>query len=312
MANTKFMTIKKGFLFACLIALIGSFGNALQGTFIKYYTSNLHIGLYEVILIRCIASIIILLPFSIKYLISFVKSKHITKNLLVILLLAILYSADIILYNTGLQTTPVNTGALIMLLVPLWMCFFGKIILKEKDFNKITALSLLACITAVVYATIGDFRLGNTGIGIIFIFANSIILPIGVILQKKFLDFRPIVFALFTNAIILGIIVFLLSGFNTKILSLTFNPFCKEFNINYIKCAVLIAIFDIMESGGVYLSCKFSNVASLQPIRFTRIIFAIIISGIVLGEIITEKQAISTIIILIANAISIIYSHHIA
>lgn len=303
------MTIKKGFLFACFIALIGSFGNALQGTFIKYYTANLHISLYDVLLIRCIASIVILLPFSVKHIISFVKSKYIAKNSLIILLLAILYSADIVLYNTGLQTTPINTGALIMLLVPLWMCFFGKIILKEKDFNKITALSLLACITAVVYATIGDFRLGNTGIGIIFIFANSIILPIGVILQKKFLDFRPIVFALFTNAIILGIVVFLLSGFDTKILLSTFNPFYKDFNLNFLKCAIFIAIFDIMESGGVYLSCKFANIASLQPIRFTRIIFAVIVSGVALGEKITIRQLISIIIILIANLISIIYSH---
>lgn len=303
------MTIKKGFLFACLIALIGSFGNALQGTFIKYYTTNLNIGLYDVILIRCIASIIILLPFSIKHIIVFVKSKYIAKNSLIILLLAILYSADIVLYNTGLKTTPVNTGALIMLLVPLWMCFFGKIILHENDFNKITALSLLACIFAVAYATIGDLKFGNAGVGVMLIFANSIILPIGVILQKKFADFRPIAFALFTNSIVLGLVVFFLSGCHTNILFSTFNPFDKSFNLEFLICAVLIAMFDIMESGGVYLSCKLANVSSLQPIRFTRIIFAIIISGIVLGEIITEKQAISTIIILIANAISIVYSH---
>ena len=309
MANTRFMTIKKGFLFACFIALIGSFGNALQGTFIKYYTANLHIGLYDVILIRCIASIIILLPFSFKQMVSFIKSKNLIKNVLIILLLAILYSADIILYNTGLKTTPVNTGTLIMLLVPLWMCFFGKIILHENDFNKITAFSLLACIFAVVYTTIGDLKFGNTGVGVIFIFANSIVLPIGVILQKKFADFRPIAFALFTNSIVLGLVVFFLSGCHTNILLSTFNPFDKSFNLEFLICAVLIAIFDIMESGGVYLSCKLANVSSLQPIRFTRIIFAIIVSGIVLGEIITAKQAISTIIILMANTVSIVFSH---
>lgn len=303
------MTIKKGFLFACFIALIGSLGNSLQSTFIKYYTNNLHIGLYEIIFIRCCASILILLPFSFKQMASFIKSKNLIKNVLIILLLAILYSADIILYNTGLKTTPVNTGALIMLLVPLWMCFFGKIILHEDDFNKITAISLLACIFAVVYTTIGDLKFGNTGVGAMFIFANSIILPIGVILQKKFADFRPIAFALLTNSVVLGIIVFFLSGFNANILSSTFNPFCKEFNVDYFKCAIFIAIFDIMESGGVYLSCKLANVASLQPIRFTRIIFAIMFSSIILAETITISQVISTIIILIANTVSIVFSH---
>ena len=142
-----------------------------------------------------------------------------------------------------------------------------------------------------------------------FIFANSIILPIGVILQKKFADFRPIAFALLTNSVVLGIIVFFLSGFNANILSSTFNPFCKEFNVDYFKCAIFIAIFDIMESGGVYLSCKLANVASLQPIRFTRIIFAIMFSSIILAETITISQVISTIIILIANTVSIVFSH---
>ena len=77
-----------------------------------------------------------------------------------------------------------------------------------------------------------------------------------------------------------------------------------------LKGAFLIAIFDVMESGGVYLSCKMAVVASLQPIRFTRIVFAVIASGLVLGETITKHQSISIAIILVANAVSIWYSRH--
>ena len=140
------MILQEKFLLACLIALIGSLGNALQGTFFKYYTNSLNIGLYETMSLRCFASFLLFFPFVIKYIFSFFKCQNRIKRASIVLFLAVLYSADLLLYNTGLKTTPVNTGALIMLLVPLWMCFFGKVILHETGFNKMTAMSLLACI----------------------------------------------------------------------------------------------------------------------------------------------------------------------
>ena len=285
--NIKRIIKKEQFLIACFIALIGSFGNVLHGTFLKYYSTTLNINLYELIVLNCIIEVIMLLPFCIKYL------THFTNGLSIVILLSILYSADILLYNTGLKTTPVNTGVLIMLLVPLWMCLFGKVILKEKGFHLINMIALICCFFAVILTIYGDFKFNGLSFGVLLIFLNSIVLPLGVILQKKFGDRRPIIYALFTNAIALGIVSFCMSGFSINSL--------QKINIALIKAGIWIAIFDIMECGGVYLSCKFANVALLQPIRFTRIIFAVFVSQIVLGENITIYQFFGALIIFVAN-----------
>lgn len=285
---------KETFLIACFIALIGSLGNVLHGTFLKYYSTTLNVNLYELIVINCIIEAILLTPFCLPYL------KHIKKGFYIVILLALLYSTDILLYNTGLKTTSVNTGVLIMLLVPLWMCLFGKIILKEKGFHLINIITLIICLVAVIITIYGDFKFSGFSVGVFFIFLNSIVLPLGVILQKKFGDTRPITYALFTNAIALGIVSFCMSGFSTTAL--------KTINIELIKAGFFIAIFDIMECGGVYLSCKMANVALLQPIRFTRIIFAVLVSQFVLGETITLYQFVGALIIFIANFVAIISS----
>ena len=288
---------KETFLIACFIALIGSLGNVLHGTFLKYYSTTLNINLYELIYFNCIIEVLILFPFCIKYL------KHLKNGLPVVILLSILYSADILLYNTGLKTTPVNTGVLIMLLVPLWMCVFGKVILKEKGFHLINIIALICCFFAVLLTIYGDFKFSGFSIGVFLIFLNSIVLPLGVILQKEFGDKRPIAYALFTNAIALGIVSFCMSGCKTNAL--------QNINFDLIKAGIWIVIFDIMECGGVYLSCKLTNVALLQPMRFTRIIFAVLVSQIVLGETITIYQIISAIVILFANLTSILFARKI-
>lgn len=285
---------KEKFLLACFIALIGSLGNVLHGACLKYYSTKLHLSLYELITISCIVEIILLFPFCIKCL------KHFAKGLKIVILLAILYSSDILLYNTGLKSVSVNTGTLIMLLVPLWMCLFGKVILHEKDFNMVNGIALCACICAVIFTIYGDIKFDGFSFGIVLIFLNSIILPIGVILQKKFSDKRPIIYALFTNAIVLCLISFCLSGFNTSAF--------KNINLNILIGGIVVAITDLLECGGVYLSCKLYNVSSLQPIRFTRIIFAVIISNILLNEHTTKYQIFGIVIILLANFISILYT----
>lgn len=287
------------FLLACFVCLIGSLGNVLQSVFIKYYRNKLNIELYQLITLKCIVSALCLLPFSLKY---FLDLKKFKKDIIVVLILALLYSSDILLYNTGLKTVPVNTGTLIMLLVPLWMCFFGKIILHENSFNIVNIVALLSCIGAVVLTVYGDISFNNFGffnVGVLLIFANSIILPLGVILQKKFSNSRPIIYALFTNAIVLGIVSFMLSNFSIPAV-----------NIERLKGAFLITIFDIMETAGVYISCQMANVALLQPIRFTRIIFAVLVSNFVLLETMTSYQYIGATIILVANFISITYSRY--
>ncbi len=117
--------------------MFNSIGNVSQGVFIKYYQHKLDIGLYELMTLRCFVEIVLLFPFCLKYL------RHFTKNLHIVLFVVILYSGDMLLFHRGLKTVAVNTGSLILLLVPIWIIVLGRIILKEKKFNIVNAFFLL-------------------------------------------------------------------------------------------------------------------------------------------------------------------------
>ena len=282
---------QKGFLLASIIYFFNSVGNVAQGVFIKYYQHRLDIELYELMTQARIIEILLLLPFCLKYL------RHFTKNLGIVLLLAGLYAVDMLLFHRGLASVAINTGVLIMLLVPLWIVVFGRVLLGEKKFNIINAIALLACLVGVFITIFNELKFTGFNSGYLFLFADSIAIPLGLILQKKYAEFRPVVYAIFTNAVVLSIFGFCLSGFKFA-----------EFTSSNLQGAFVVALFDIMEVACVYIAYQMTEASLLQPIRFTRILISVILGYVVLKEQPTQYQMVGAFIILIANAVSIIYS----
>ncbi len=290
--------IKKSFTLAFIIYIFNSVANVLQGVLIKYNQASLSMDLYETIFLKSLVSAIIMLPFSFKYL------KKI-KNLHIVLLLSLLYSGDLLLCNTGFKTVPINTGTLILLLIPLWIVVFSRIILKEKSFNIVNAIALLVCLFAV-YLTIKDeisFTDFNTGY--LYLFAASMVIPLGLILQKKFTDTRPVVYALFTNSVVLGTISLFIYTTNSN-LSAT-NIFNNLTQQKLIAC-LFVAICDLIEFSSVYVAYQITEPALLQPVRFTRILFSIVLSYLFLLETPNKYQIISAILIIFSNMFSFVYS----
>ena len=282
---------QKGFLLASIIYFFNSVGNVAQGVFIKYYQHRLDIELYELMTQARIIEILLLLPFCLKYL------RHFTKNLGIVLLLAGLYAVDMLLFHRGLASVAINTGVLIMLLVPLWIVVFGRVLLGEKKFNIINAIALLSCLVGVFITIFNEVKFTGFNSGYLFLFADSIAIPLGLILQKKYAEFRPVVYAIFTNAVVLSIFGFCLSGFKFA-----------EFTSSNLQGALVVALFDIMEVACVYIAYQMTEASLLQPIRFTRILISVILGYVVLKEQPTQYQMVGAVIILIANAVSIIYS----
>lgn len=298
---------KKGFLLASTIYLFNSIGNVMQDILIKYYQGVLSLGLYEIITIKCIVACIIMLPFSIKYI------RHWKKDIHVVFILALLYSLDLLLCNTGLKTVPVNTGILILLLIPLWIIVLSRILLNEKSFNWVNAIALIVCLVGVFIPIRKEISFGGFNVGYIYLFLASIIIPLGLLLQKKFTDCRPIPYALFTNALVLGLISFVLSSFNISFnnnsLSFSVNVlWLKDVNLTAIIAGIAIAVCDLVEFSAVYFAYAITEAALLQPIRFTRILFSMLFSWLILAEQPTHTQIVGAVLIIISNLISIIYS----
>ena len=285
------MLVKKGFLLAAIIYLFNSLGNVAQGILIKHYQQTLSVGVYEMIAIKCLVACLIMLPFAWKYL------KHFHKNLKIVLMLSVLYSLDLLCCNTGFKTVPINTGTLILLLIPLWIVVLGRVILNEKSFNKVNAVALLVCLFAVFIPIRSEISFSGFNTGYIFLFAASIIIPLGLILQKRFSDCRPVPYALFTNAFVLGIISLSLCKFELPAL-----------NSEVMTAGLLVALCDLVEFAGVYIAYQMAEAALLQPIRFTRILISMVLSYIILSERPTSAQVIGAVMIIAANAFSIWYS----
>ena len=79
-------------------------------------------------------------------------------------------------------------------------------------------------------------------------------------------------------------------------------------SIDHVIGGLLIAICDLAEFAAVYIAYQMTEPALLQPIRFTRIIFSMILSYTLLHEQPSKYQIIGAILIIVANIFSIIYS----
>ena len=295
MKNLKFLSskisIRKSFIIAVIIYFFNSVGNVSQGVLIKHYQHTLNMNLYQFMTLRCFIEIIILFPFCLKYI------KHFTKNLHIVLFVSCLYAFDMLLFHRGLKTVSVNTGSLILLLVPVWIVVLSRIILKEKKFNFINAIFLFICLCGVFFTIYSEINFYGFNSGYLFLLADAFIIPLGLIMQKKYNDCRPVIYAIWTNAVALGIIGFFMSDCNMP-----------TFSLENIKGALVVSICDIIEVACVYIAYQMTEPALLQPVRFTRIFISMVLSFFILKEPVVLYQVIGAIIILLANIGSIIYS----
>ena len=282
---------RSSFILACIIYLFNSIGNVSQGIFIKYFQQTNGINMYHLITLKCIVISIVLLPFILKNLKCFLNKLHI------VILLATLYASDMIFYNNGLKGISANTATIILLMVPLWIIVFGRFILKEHKFNKVNAVCIFICLLAIFSTLFGEIKIEGFNNGYIYVFIDSLIIPLSLILQKKFNDCRPVLYAIWTNAIVLGVISFLMSGLTLP-----------EFNKENVFSGFVVAFFDIMECGAVYIAYQMTEVALLQPIRFTRLPIAMVMSLFLLNEKPTYIQVSAGLVIISMNLFSMWYS----
>ena len=166
---------KASFVFASIIYLFNSLANVSQGILIKYYQGHLSIGVYEMIAIKCFVAVILIFPFAFKYIRNWRKDLHI------VILLSLLYCGDLLCCNIGFKTVPINTGTLILLLIPLWIVVLGRFILNEKSFNIVNAIALLVCFVGVFLPIKSEIGFNGFNVGYIFLFMASIIIPLGLI-----------------------------------------------------------------------------------------------------------------------------------
>jgi drug/metabolite transporter (DMT)-like permease len=136
-------------------------------------------------------------------------------------------------------------------------------------------------------------------IGYIILLADVLFHSSAMIFKKKLMYTQSSLLTVYINLIILLPISFILSGFDYKFL----------FDMNILKIGLFISLIYITEFCMTHLAYKMSDASTLQPVRFFKIIYAVIISYLLLNERPTIEQVIGSCLIICANILLIRFDY---
>lgn len=128
-----------------------------SSAFIAAKTALSGMGPVTLALVRTSIAFVVLLPFALKR--GFKFKSLFTKTALICGLTG--YGGNLFFLNIGLQTCSTNISAIIHGLFPVFMVFFGRLMLEEKV-TPGKVLGIVFSVIGVIIASIGDFR-GNSG-----------------------------------------------------------------------------------------------------------------------------------------------------
>jgi drug/metabolite transporter (DMT)-like permease len=278
------------FLYISAIAL-----HILQTVFIKKVALGKKFTVYDLIFIRTIFSLFILTLF-IKP--SNLKNKFFIKDftsyLPLNLQIATFSAIASFGWHLGSNLVPVNNAATISFLTPIITAALSSFFLKEYVPSK-TYIITIICFFIILIAYRPNPKIDNL-YGYIILFIDITAYAIATILRKKALNKRQSVFSLaYFNLCVMGLVSFLLS--------LTH----KSFELTEIKSNIgqlfLISILYLSEFYLMIKSYSICKVSYLQPAKFTRIVFSVILSYFILQETPSYMQIFAASVVIAINLI---------
>lgn len=268
------MLLKNGYL----IYLIGSFVNILTIVCVKFFWNNSSLSINQLVILKTFFIVILLTPSNIK---NFLKVRK--KDILLLVIISILATLDTYLWYLGFLKVPVNNAMILLSLGPIITSMVAFLILKERISGYLITSGILGFFSVLlVYTAVSD----KLNIGYLYLLFDLIIYAFIAIIIKKlfhyssnFLVYIRMISILVFSLINIGDITYYVGGAlkcNVDVLSLLFT-FC-------------ISIASLIEKICFTRAYILTDVSKIQPFRFINIIFACILSFLILGEKITTSQ----------------------
>ena len=273
-----------GILFYC----IGMFLTTGINIKIKKTMQDYKLPSWEVVFIREIFVLIILFPFMVKYKFKFFQKKALGLNFF----RNGMYFASTILFYQVMLKLPVNTCISIEFMVPIVASVLAIFFLKEKG-TKTTWIALLICILGALIVKQPHFD--NKGE-----FYAYLMLLLVILLRGGIICCNGKLASIFTTSSVMfysNITLFLLSG-------LFFMDFIKPHPMAILILGVAGVLY-CLEYFLIFTAHKWCTVLTLQPCEFSKMLFSIILSYAVLGEMTTINQIIGSLVIVVGFSIMI-------
>ena len=273
----KFILSNKGVLFYLLAMLT----TVLLNIFVKSAIVKFKLPTTEVLCLRQAIIVVCLLPVMIKLKFNFFDKTSLKPNLI----RNILFSFSTLLLYLGMSKVPLNDATAITFLTPIIGSFLAVTLLKEKT-SKTIWIALLLAVIGVLVVKKPSFQDKDFILGYGPLFLCVIIRGYIVILNKRLAGkFSTMTLLFYTHIIML-------------LFSLCFVKQFIAVPVEALKYIVGAAFLFFVEYFLIFKAYKISNASTLQPLEFSRLIFMMILSSLLLDENITTNQVIGGSIII--------------
>ena len=258
---------KNKIVFGIVLYLISALISVCSNIFVKKVMVDYQLPAWEAIAIRQSVIVLILIPFMIKMKFNFFNPLTFKWNVL----RDVLYAVSIGIMHIALFKIPVNNGTSLQFLTPVFASIMAVIFLKEKN-SWLLWLSLLICLCGALIIQKPSLDNSSLMFAYLLLFISILLKSIITVLNRKLaLKFDTSVLIFYMHTIVLFVSLL----------------FCWEF-IKFPPIVVVIlgvvGVFYLLEYILIYTAYKYCNVLIIQPLEFSKIIYSIVLSNIVLGE----------------------------
>ncbi len=282
---------KKPTLFGCSLYCCAMFLSIVSSVFAKKTMAEYKIPAWEVICIRQSAIVIMLIPFMIKYRFVFFSKKTLPLNAL----RNIIYAFSTFLFYTSLQRIPINEITGFQFFTPICASIMAIIFFKEKN-SKSIWIALLVCVLGAFVIKANTTSDDSTKVSYIY----YVLLIIFILMRAFTSNLNGKLAKMFDTHIVIF--------YTHTIMFLVSLCFCYQFvmpTLNIILLLSFLGFIYLVEYILIYSAYKMCNVLTIQPFDFSKMLFSIILSSVILHEQTTINQVLGSLIIIIGFCIMI-------
>ena len=273
-----------------LLYLLAMLTTALLNIFGKKVIVLYHLPIWEVLFLRQILIIIFLLPLMIKMKFNFFDKTAFKPNVI----RSIFFSFSTFLIYSGMSRVPLNSATAITFIFPILASILSVKILKEKTSKFIWFALIIAMLGTLIMkppSFSSENIIGYTAL-FVFVFVRAIV----VIMQKQMASkFDTMIMLFYTHIIMLLVPLFFFFQF-------------KPVPIEALGYIVLLSFLFFIEYYLILKAYKFALAVKLQPLNFSRLLFVMILSPLIIGEETTIQQFIGAMVILF-GFILVLFDH---
>lgn len=279
---------KNKITFGIILYLLSALISVCSNIFVKKVMVDYYLPAWEAIAIRQSVIVVILIPFMIKMKFNFFDKKTFKWNVI----RDVLYAISIGIMHIALLKIPINNGTSLQFLTPIIASIMAIFFLKEKNSLWIW-VSLFICLCGALIIQRPSFSDSSLFYAYILLLISIFLKAVITILNRKLalkFDVSTLIFYMHTIVLFVSL--------------LFFREFVK-FPPIVVAILGIVGVFYLLEYIMIYTAYKYCNVTIIQPLEFSKIIYSIVLSNLVLDEKMNYSQLLGISIIMFGFLIMI-------